>query len=147
MRIRVANHEIEAVIVASSESRLQTVVRRPVEIRQVVDKSKIGELPGEWLRGLAVCDVRLIEINDTGKFHAVVAHVGDIEAKFAGESMLNAQRPILNIRSTEIAIHGEGVARPGVRGSATERRVPIAALDQPGDAGGIDGGGLIRPIE
>src|SRR5438445_217397 len=38
MRISIAGHEIEAVIVATSQGGLQTVVRRSIESREVVNQ-------------------------------------------------------------------------------------------------------------
>src|SRR6266700_1740075 len=102
MRISVAHHEIEAMIVAGSESRLQAVVSRSIEIREVVNEAEVGELRGK--RHSTSCQICLIEINDTGKLHAMVADVGDVETKLTGESMLDAQRPVFHVWSTEVAV-------------------------------------------
>src|SRR6266849_8786929 len=138
MRISVASHEIEAMIVASGEGRLQSVVSRSVKIREVGDESQIWGLGGKGQR--ARYRIGLIEIHDAGKFHSVVAHVGDVETKLTGESMLDAQRPILHVRRAEIAIHGEGVARTWIASDS------VSALNKSSDVGRINWGGLIHPI-
>src|SRR5580700_2977081 len=134
MRIRVANHEIEAMIVSRSESCLQTVVSRPIEIREVVDQADIRILGGKGQSSRYW--IGLIEIHDPGKFSSMVANVGDVEAKLAGESMLDAQSPVLHVWSAEIAIHGEGVAR---RRAATRYECSNARR--------IDWSGLIHPAK
>src|SRR6266566_8947858 len=110
MRKGVTHHEIEAVVVAASKRGLQTVVGRPVKIREVVDQCKVGELaiqcegPSHCL-SVSVCraceDCRggpsgaggwLIEIDHARELHSVIANVGDVETELAGESMLNTQR-------------------------------------------------------
>src|SRR6266849_6482160 len=139
MRISVASHEIEAMIVASGEGRLQSVVSRSIKIREVVDESQIGGLGGKRQR--ARHRIGLIEINDTRKFHSMIAHVGDVETKLPGESMLDAQRPILYVRSAEIAIHGEGVARTWIASDS------VSALNKSSDVGRINWGGLILPVQ
>src|SRR5580693_4334376 len=132
MRIRVANHDVEAMVVSRTESCLQTVVSRPIEIPQVVDQADIRILGGKgessryW--------IGLIEIHDPGKSSSMVANVGDVEAHLTGESMLDAQSPVLHVRRAEIAIHSEGVAR---RRAATRY--------QGSNARRIDWSGLIHP--
>src|SRR5258708_2579692 len=124
-------------IVAGSEGSLQTVVSRPVNVREIVDEAEVRELGGKRLDSSR--RVHLIEINDARQFRAMVANVGDIESQLSGEGMLDAQRPVLDVRSVEIAIHGEGVARTWVGSSA------VATLNQSSDVGRIDCGGLILP--
>src|SRR6266481_7532311 len=53
--------------------------------------------------------------------------------------MLDAHSPIRHVGSTEVAIHGEGVARPGV---CTD---PVTTLDQSRYARGINCCGLVLP--
>src|SRR6266849_901444 len=137
MRISVASHEIEAMIVASGERRLQSVVSRSVKIREVGDESQIWGLGGKGQR--ARYRIGLIEIHDAGKFHSVVAHVGDVETKLSGESMLDAQRPVHHVRSAEIAIHGEGVARTWIASDS------VSALNSSRYAGGINRSRLVLP--
>src|SRR5439155_5735831 len=152
MSIGIAGHEIETMIVAGSQRGLQTVVCRSIKIRKIVDVVEIGILRSERLRGAAVYDIRLIEIHNSYQPRAVVTHVSGFQGKLAGESMLDAQRPIFNVGGAEVAIHGEGVARAGVRDGIWIRdggrwHLTITALDQSGHAGGIDSGGLILPGE
>ena len=68
--------------------------------------------------------------------HAVIAHIGGFEGNLAREGMLNAKGPVLDIRGSEIAIHGEGVARIGP-----------AAYEQACDIRGIDRRRLILPSQ
>src|SRR6266849_2762673 len=137
MRISVASHEIEAMIVASGERRLQSVVSRSIKIREVVDESEIRGLDGKRQR--TRYRVGLIAINDSGKFHSMVTHVGDVETKLSGESMLDAQRPVHDVRSAEIAIHGEGVARAWIASDS------VSALNSSRYAGGINRSCLVLP--
>jgi len=67
---------------------LQAIVSRSVEIREVVDEAEIGEVSAK--RSHARNGISLIEINDTGKLRPMVANVGDVQTKLAGESMLDA---------------------------------------------------------
>src|SRR5580693_5400648 len=110
MRIGITSHEIETMIVAGSESRLQSVVGRTVEIREVVNFAEVWKL-GKRKNRISRVRSRLIEISDAGKFYTMVANVGDIECKLGGERMLDTQSPVFNVGSPEIAVHGEGVAR------------------------------------
>src|SRR5712692_2746457 len=137
MRISVASHEIEAMIVASGERRLQSVVSRSIKIREVVDESQVWGLGGKGQR--ARYRIGLIEINDAGKLHSMVANVGHVETKLSGESMLDAQRPVHHVRSAEIAIHSEGVARTWIASDS------VSALNKSSDVGRINWGGLILP--
>src|SRR6267378_3186084 len=116
MRISVTGNEIETVIVTRGEGCLQPMVSRPINVREVVDEAEIGVLGGKRLH--ACCKVRLIAINDAGKFHGMVANVGDVETELAGESMLDSESPVLYVGSAEIAIHSEGVAWTGIRRAA-----------------------------
>src|SRR6266852_7604708 len=116
MRVSVAHHEVEPMIVASSESCLQTVVSRPIEIREVINEAEVRELGGKGQRSR--CKIGLIEINDTGKFDCMVTHVSDVETKLAGKGMLNAQRPVLYVGSTKVSVHGKSIAGTGICRSA-----------------------------
>src|SRR5207245_4109293 len=82
---------------------------------------------------------RLVEINNARKFHSMVAHVGDIETKLSGKSMLDAHSPVDHIRSAEIAIHGEAVARTWIASDS------VSALNSSRYAGGINRSRLVLP--
>ena len=69
----------------------------------------------------------------------MIANVRRLQGKFAGKGMLDTNRPVFNVGSTEVAIHGKGVARTGVGSEA------VAALNQASHVGRIDRGGLILP--
>src|SRR6266851_5183078 len=69
----------------------------------------------------------------------MVTHVGDVETKLSGESMLDAQRPVHDVRSAEIAIHGEGVARAWIASDS------VSALNSSRYAGGINRSCLVLP--
>src|ERR1700738_5112141 len=130
-------------VVASGKSGLQTVVRRAVKVREVVDLAEIREIVGK--RESSRVDVELIEINDAGQFCGVVANIGDVERKFARERMLDAQSPVLYVRGAEITVHGEGVARTRV-GSSAWHIGAVAALNKGRERRGIEGRRLILPI-
>src|SRR6266478_3651439 len=102
------------------------MVSRSIKIREVVDESHIGGLGGKGQR--ARYRIGLIEINDAGNLHSMVANLSDIEAELGRESMLNAHRAVHHIRSAEIANHGESVATTRI---ATE---PDSALTSSGYA-------------
>src|SRR5713226_1135248 len=105
-------------VVASGKCGLQTVVRRTVKVREVVDLTEIREIGGKGQGAICARSRRsLIEIHDAGKFYRVIANVGDVERKFARERMLDAQSPILYVRGPEITVHGKGVARTWVGSS------------------------------
>src|SRR5713226_1666269 len=124
-------------VVAGGQSCLQTVVRRTVKVREVIDLTEVRESGGKGQGAVRARSRRsLIEINDARKFYRVIANVGNVESKLARERMLDAQSPVLHVRSSEIAVHGESVAR--VRRATCHERSKI---------GGVDGRGLIRPIQ
>src|SRR5260370_36765153 len=119
MRKGVARHKLEAMVAARGQSWLQPVVSRTVKVREVVDLTEIREIGGKG-QG-AICGRSrwsLIEINDAGKFYSMIANVGDVESQFARERMLYAQSPVLYVRTAEITVHAEGVARTWVGSSA-----------------------------
>src|ERR1700676_66977 len=137
MRKGVARHKLEAVIVASGKSGLQTVVGRAVKVREVVDLAEIRESAGKGqgtVRGRSRRS--LIDIYDARKFYSMISNVGDVKRQFARERMLDAQSPVRHVGSAEIAIHGESVAR-----------VPRATCHERSKIGGVDGRGLIRIIQ
>src|SRR5437016_5862980 len=172
MRIGIAGHEIETMIVASGQSSLQAVVRRCIRIREVVDDSEVGGLAIDRVRArrclsttigsanvgiieglIAGGDFRrtpprpngwLIEIPDTNEFHATIAYISSLQGKFAGEGMLDTNGPVFNVGGTEVAVHGEGVARAGVVGTSCMART-VSTLDQSSNVSGIDCRGLIHP--
>src|SRR5580700_9566566 len=111
MRISIASHEFEAMIVASGPGGLQTLVSRAIDVREIVYILKIRELSGKRQNRSPRCRGGLIEVNDARKFRSMVANVADIESKPAGKSMLDAQSPVLHVRSAKIALHSEGVTR------------------------------------
>src|SRR6266478_6434426 len=113
------------------------MVSRSIKIREVVDESHIGGLGGKGQR--ARYRIGLIEINDAGKLHSMVANVSDIEAELGRESMLNAHRPVHHIRSAEIAIHGESVARTWIASDS------VSALNSSRYARGINRCRLVLP--
>src|SRR5207245_7263884 len=126
-----------------------------IEIREVVNQGEVRGLAVERVGAIgcfcaAVCcargnrggrppgaNGRLVEINNARKFHSMVAHVGDIETKLSGKSMLDAHSPVDHIRSAEIAIHGEVVARSWIDSYS------VAALNSSRCAGGINRSRLV----
>src|ERR1700731_1059727 len=145
MRKGVARHKLETMIVASGKSGLQTVVRRTVKVREVVDLSEIGESRSKGQGAICARSRRsLIEINDAGKLYRVIANVGDVKRKFARERMLDAQSPILYVGCSEVAIHGEGVARNRVH--STRHIGAVTALNKGRERRGIDGRRLVLPV-
>src|SRR5215472_3909056 len=145
MRIGVACDEIEPVIVASGKRGLQAVVGRAVDIGKIVDETEVRILRGKGLS--ASSKVELIQVNDAGKLHAVVADVSGIERKLARKGMLYAYRPVLHIGSTEVAIHGEGVARTWGVTTGVESYAVAAFGDCADNTWRIDCRGLIHPVK
>src|SRR5215471_1047147 len=143
------------------------MIGRPVKIRQVVNKAQIRKLSiavhGEGARGgfsSWVCGTgsycrrrpagaygRLIEVHHAREFHAMIADVCGIERELAGERVLNAQGPVLDVGCAEVAIHRKRVA--GTRSiAAGVESYAVAAFGNCADnAWRIDCRGLIHPVK
>src|SRR2546422_3152906 len=121
MRISIAGHEIEAVIVATSQGGLQTVVRRSIEIREVVNQCEVRGLAVERVGEsgcfcAAVCcargnrggrppgaNGRLVEINNPREVYPLVGHRRENEAKLSSKRKVEAHSPVLYIKEAESA--------------------------------------------
>lgn len=140
MGICVTQDKIETMVVATSECVLEAVIPGAVDVRQIVDDIEIWELRSEGLSSRRQCTWSgLIDVNHARKFHSMITDVSGFKRQLGGKSVLDAQGPVFNVRSPEIAIHGEGVARAWVGSGA------VPALNQISNAGGIDSGGLVLP--
>ena len=96
MRVRVANHGIEAMIVAGIQGGLKAVVVRPVEVTHLENITEPGKLRVERTRGLPVACIRaqrfLIDVANSGEVCPVIPDIADFQRESRGESMLHRDR-------------------------------------------------------
>src|SRR6266436_6894166 len=137
MGVGITQHKIQPVEIASGQGILPAAVCGAIKIRESVDVAQIRKLGGKGQRPRG--QISLVGINDASKLCPMIAHVSRFQREFAGECMLDAYGPIGHVRSAEVAIHGEGVTRSGVRTHA------VTTLDQSCYARWINGRGLVLP--